>query len=85
MFFSLGLACFDDRRRVGILSFLCVEQIRCLLEDIILDTMGNKAAVGLCSFDCVVVVIAVCLKLCTRRCEVRNDRMMDDSGPRKLV
>ena len=72
MFFRLGLACFGDRRRVGILSFLGVEQIRCLLEDTIPVTMGNKVAVCLCLSDCVVVMIAVCLELCTRRCEVRK-------------
>ena len=70
IFFSLGLVCFDDRRRVGILSFLGVERIRFLLEETILDTMGNEVAIRLCPFDCVVVVVEVCLEFCTRGPEV---------------
>jgi len=45
IFYSLGLICFQDHRRVGILSFLGVERIRSLLEETILDTMGNEVAI----------------------------------------
>jgi len=72
IFSSLGLVCFSGRRRVGILFFLSVKWIRSPLEDTILDTMGNKVAVYLCPFDdCVVVVVAICLELRTRGCDVR--------------
>ena len=68
-FSSLGLVCSGDRRRVGNLSFFGVERIRSLLETI-RDTMGNEVTVWLCPFDCVDVVVEVCLELCTRGCEV---------------
>jgi len=71
IFSSLGFVCFGDRRRVGILSFLGVEWIRSLLEEKIRDTMGNEVKVWLCPFNCVVVMVEVCLELCTRGCEVR--------------
>jgi len=45
VFSIMGTVCFGDRRRVGILSFLGVEQIRSLLEAIIRNTMGNEVAV----------------------------------------
>ena len=68
IFSSRGSA---DRRRVGIPCLLGVERVRSLLEETILDTIGNKVAVCLCLFDYVVVVVEVCLELCTRGCEVR--------------
>jgi hypothetical protein len=71
VFSSLGLICFCDRRRVGILSFLGVERIWALVEETILDTMGNEVAICLRPFDRVIVLVEVCLELCTRGYDVR--------------
>ena len=71
VFPSLQLVYFYNRRRVGVFSFLGVERIRSLVEEKMLDTMGNEVAICLCPLDCVVVLAEVCLELCTRRCEVR--------------
>ena len=45
IFSSLGLVGFGDRRCVGILTFLGAGRIRSLLEETILETMGNEVAV----------------------------------------
>ena len=71
VFSDLSLIYFCDCGRVGILSFLGVERIRAFVEETILDTMGNKVAICLRPFDRVVVLVEVCLELCTRGCEVR--------------
>jgi len=79
-----GLISFGDPRRVGILSFLGVDRVRSLL----LDTMGNEVADCLYSFDRVVVMVEVCLELCTRGCDVRvlvrlGGRSEDGVGEKK--
>ncbi len=71
VFSDHGLIYFCDRGRVGILSFLGFERIRALVEETILDTVGNEVAVCLGPFDRVVVLVEVCLELCTRGYEVR--------------
>ena len=68
---DLSLIYFRNRGRVGILSFLRFERIRALVEETILDTMGNEVAICLRPFDRVVVLVEVCLELCTRGYEVR--------------
>jgi len=70
-FSSLGLVRFGDFRGVDILSFLGVERVRSLLEGTVLDTMGNEVAVCLCPFNCVLIMVEVCLGLCTRGCGAR--------------
>ena len=79
-FSSLGRACFGDRRCVGILSFLGIERIRSLLKDTLLGTIGNRVAVRLCPFNCVAVMVAVYLELCTRGCEVRVHFRRSEDG-----
>ena len=71
VFADHGLVYFCDRGRVGILSFLGFERIRVLVEETILDTMGNEVAICLRPFDRMVVLVEVCLELCTRGYEVR--------------
>jgi len=68
---SSGIVYFGDRRRIGILSLLGVERVRALLEETIRDTLGNDVAVCLCPFDCVAVMVEVCLEICARGSEVR--------------
>jgi hypothetical protein len=58
-FSNLGLIYFYDCGHVGILSFLGFKRIRTLVEETILDTMGNEVAI------CMVVMIEVCSELCT--------------------
>jgi hypothetical protein len=55
--FDLGLIYFCDRGHVGILSFLRFKQIRTLVEETILDTMGNEVASCLRPVDRVVVLV----------------------------
>jgi len=70
---------------------MCRQNLHNLLEETILDTMGNEVAVCLGTFDRVVVMVEVCLELCTRGCDARvrvrlvDDRKMDDPRPRELV
>ena len=80
IFSSLGLARFGGRRCVCILSFLGVERIRSLVEDTMRGTMGNKVAVCLFPFDCVVVMVAGYMELCTRGCEVRVHVRRSEDG-----
>jgi hypothetical protein len=70
-FSDLELIYFYDRGHVGIFSFLGFKRIRTLVEETILDTMGNEVAICLRPFDCVVVLVEVCLELCTPGYEVR--------------
>ena len=71
VFSNLSLIYFCDRGRVGILSFLGFERIWALVEETILDTVGNEVAICLRPFDRVVVLVEVCSELCTRGYEVR--------------
>ena len=71
IFPTLGIICFGGPRHVGILSFLGVDRIRFLLEETTLDTMGNEVADCLYPFGLVVLMVEVCLELCTRGCDVR--------------
>ena len=63
---NLGLFFLTDRQRVRIFSFIGVERIRSLLGETILKTMGNEVVVCLCPFECVVMVVEVCLGLYSR-------------------
>ena len=68
---NFGLIHFGYRRRVGTISFFGVERIRPLIEETILDAMGNEVAICLRPMDCMVVLVKVGLELCARGCEVR--------------
>ena len=71
VFYDLGFIYFCDRGRFGILSFLGIERIRTLVEETILDAMGNEVAICLRPFDRMVVLVKVCLELRTSGYEVR--------------
>jgi hypothetical protein len=60
VFPSFGLICFGNCRRVGIrVGILGVEWVWSLVEETMLDTMGNEVAICLCPVDCVVVLVEV--------------------------
>jgi hypothetical protein len=87
-FFDLELIYFCGRGHVGILSFLRFKQIRTLVEETILDTMGNEVAIYLRRFDCVVVPVrnsALPDMKYEFASDLVNDRRMDDPTPRGPV
>ena len=71
VFYDLGLIYFCDRGRVGVLSFLGIERIRALVEETILDTMGNEVAICLRPYNRMVVLVEVGSELRTSGYEVR--------------